>query len=144
MMKKLKIMMLLTVISLLTLTNCKSDDNNEDNNSNEFVTVKIDGTSWSSSSNFDLTSASKGTNLLSVHGSNDTGEAVRITINDYAGVGTYTTGDDVLNTNSISFVTVTPIANWSSTFDIGTGTIEITSDENGVVEGNFSFEAYNT
>ena len=141
-----KFMMLFMAISLFAVTSCGSNDDdndNADNGSNEFLNVKINGTSWNSSTGFDLTSASKGGGTLSVQASNDVGEAIRFTIVNYNGTGTYTTGDNMSNTNSISYVTVSPVATWSSTFDIGTGTIEITVDENNVVEGSFSFEGFN-
>jgi len=147
-MKNLKKVSMFLIVVFLTLglaTSCSNDDDDSSgsNSSGEFVSVKIDGSAWSSSSSYDLVSASKGGGSLSVQGSDATGNAVRFTITSYSGTGTYTAGDLVTNTNSLSYITISPIATWTSSMDIGSGTMEITSDSNGIVEGTFSFEGYN-
>ena len=68
---------------------------------------------------------------------------------NYSGPATYTTGDNLANTNLIQYITVTPVAGWISnavTASVGgltPGSITITSDSDGVVEGTFSFDGYN-
>lgn len=102
------------------------------------LTAKVNGADFAS---LNAAVAAVVTNgVLVVQGSNASGEFIRINISNYNGVGVYKTGDAISNTNSISYGTVNPIATWISTFNVGSGTIEITEETNTAVEGTFSFE----
>ena len=81
--------------------------------------------------------------IAAIQGSNSQGDFIRINIANYNGIGTYKTGDALSNTNSASYGTINPVAAWTSTFDIGTGTIEITEDTATKISGTFSFLGYN-
>jgi hypothetical protein len=103
----------------------------------EVLTAKIDGKNYQAS---ELTiGAVLNGEILAIQGGTNSGETIRINIINYTGVGTYRTGDGLANLNSVSYITLNPVATWSSTFDIGSGTIEITSEDGSVVEGTFSF-----
>jgi hypothetical protein len=144
-MKNLKlIVVLLMTISLVSFTSCNSDDNSEENNpSGEHLTAKIDGTAWAASENYDTTVATINSNVFVLQGSDEVGNAIRINLYNYTGAATYYTGDNLSNTSSISYVSISPVASWMSTFNIGSGTIHITKEDGSIAEGTFSFEGYN-
>ncbi len=141
-----KLTYLVVMISLITFTSCsKNNDNNDDNNSGgeEYLTAKIDGANYEAAqSPAVIVSATISSGIFVLTGGNNNGDTVRATINGYTGTGTYTTGDNINNTNSLSYITL-PANSWISTFDIGTGTLNITLEDGEYVEGTFSFEGYN-
>lgn len=81
--------------------------------------------------------------VAAIQGSNSSGEFIRINISSYNGTGTYKTGDNLSNTSSISYGTINPVATWMSTFNLGTGTIEITEETDTTITGTFSFTGIN-
>ncbi len=136
--------LLLLTVSLIMTTSCNNDDDTEDSNpSGEHVTAKIDGTNWAATTNFDTTSATINSDVFILQGSDEVGNAIRINLYNYTGPGTYKTGDNLSNLSSISYVSITPVASWMSTFDIGSGTINITTEDGSIAEGSFTFEGYN-
>lgn len=145
-MKALKQISILLFTALMMIS-CSSDDNNPTGaNGEEFLTAKVDGADFSSFADaIAATIGSGGTgDVLAVQGSNTSGDFIRLNIVNYNGVGTYTTGDNISNTSSVSYGTVQPIANWISTFDVGSGTVEITEDTDTYVKGTFSFTGLNS
>lgn len=153
-----KTIALLFAIGAMTFMGCSSDDDGNTNNggangSGEYVRVKIDGVDWSASTSFDTTGGTLSTTgsvtVLVVQGSDEGGNAINFTIANYDGPGTYTTGDSVTNTNLIQYLSISPVAGWASnvaTSVVGgltPGSITVTSDDNGVVIGTFSFDGYN-
>jgi len=150
-MKTLKKSAYLLLLCLAVLaTSCKSDDNNNEEGEGdqgggtEFLTAKVDGVDFEAAqSPAVIVAATVSNNVLAFQGGKNNGETIRGTINDYTGVGTYRTGNDISNVNSLTYVTLTPVAAWTSTFNIGSGTVEVTSDDGTTVEGTFSFEGFN-
>lgn len=135
-MKNLKNVLLF--VCLLAFVSC-SDATDEDLgiSGEGTFTAKVDGVVFTS---LKATVGASVTNqVVAVQGSKSNGEYIRFNILNYAGIGTYTTGDAVSNTNSIQYGTVTPISTWISTFNLGTGTIEITEDTSTNISGTFSF-----
>lgn len=143
-MKTLKKLSILLFATLLWV-GC-TDDSNNPSGGDEFLTAKVDGADFSSFE--DSIGASIGTggagDVLAVQGSNNSGDYIRINITSYTGVGTYTTGDAITNVSSLSYGSVTPLAAWTTTFDIGNGTVEITEDSATHVKGTFSFTGLNS
>jgi len=145
-----KTMYLVMIFTAVLFTACStSDDDNDDGDDggnsggSEFVTAKINGASFEAAqSPAVIVAATSGNDLLTFHGGNNEGNTLRGSIFNYTGVGTYTTGDNITNVNSLSYITL-PANMWTSTFDIGTGTLTVTSDDGTTVEGTFSFEGYN-
>ena len=125
---------------------CSNDDdsgNSDDpamNTAAEFLTAKVDGVDFSAMEVSVTATTSNG--VLSLVGGDSTGNTFQIAIQNYAGVGTYVTGDVVTNSNAMSYITVTPVALWTSTFDTGTGMLEVTSDDGSIIEGTFEFLGY--
>lgn len=141
---------LVLVCTTVLFTACKSDDNNNEEGGQgggagtEFLTAKVDGVDFEAAQDpAVIVGATVSSNVLAFQGGKNNGETIRGTINDYNGVGTYRTGNDISNVNSLSYVTITPVAAWTSTFNIGSGTVEVTSDDGTTIEGTFSFEGFN-
>lgn len=164
-MKTLKHTLYYTFLCLaLVMTSCNKDDdgaeNNEQNNNNggggELFTAKIDGADFSASTDpATLIGGTKSTNngmtLITGQGSTNDGDFINFSVFGYNGPGTYTTGDDLSNTNFIQYgELVGQSANvWASnlaTAAVGglmPGEIVVTKDADGKLEGTFSFEGYN-
>jgi len=104
------------------------------------LTAKVDGTSFSSLKA--SVGATEVANIITIQGSDASGNFIKITINPYSGTGTYTTGDAISNLSSLIYGTINPVAAWSSVFDSGEGTITITDDDDNHVKGTFSFVGY--
>lgn len=160
-MRTLKQFMLFTMLfGAFAFSSCSSDDDGGNsggngggggNGGNEFLTAKIDGADFAAAQSPAVIVGAQSTNgVLVVQGGNNNGDTISMTISSYNGVGTYTTGDQIANTNGIMYLEINPSSNsWASnlaTAALGTlqpGTIEITSDNGTTVEGTFSFEGYN-
>lgn len=147
-MRKLKqLVLFLTVITLLA--SCSKDDNNS-SSGDEFLTAKIDGSDFAAAQSPAVIVGAQSTNgTLAVQGGDNDGNTINMAIQNYTGVGTYTTGDNLTNTNLIQYLQINPVAGWASnlaTAAVGglvAGSIEITSDDGTTVDGTFSFEGYN-
>jgi len=147
--KKSAYLVMLCVAVIFTA--CKSDDNNNEEegeqgggDGTEFLTAKVDGVDFEAAQDpAVIVSAAVNNNVMAFTGGKNNGETIRGTLNDYNGVGTYRTGNDISNVNSLIYLTLTPVATWTSTFDIGSGTIEVTSDDGSIIEGTFTFEGFN-
>jgi len=135
----------------LIVSSCSSSDDDgtggddgSGTSGDEFLTAKVDGADYAAAQDpAVIVGAQIAGSILIFQGGTNEGVTIQGTINGYNGVGTYTTGDDITNTNSLNYITVTPVALWGSTFNIGSGTIEITSDDGTTIEGTFSFEGFN-
>ncbi|WP_139957450.1 hypothetical protein [Flavicella sediminum] len=139
-MKNLTYIFLAVLISVSSLS-CSSNDTDLGLGGGNSLSVKIDGTKFESLGA--TTSAVVTSGVLSIQGGKSNGETLRITLMNYTGKGTYKTGDHISNTNGINYITLTPIATWTSTFDIGSGTVTITKDTGSELEGTFSFVGVN-
>ena len=146
----MKSILILMLGVTLIMVSCKNDDDAllpfvGATGGAEHMSAKIDGADWAAQQNFgDLISATGSETTLAIQGGDNSGNTIRINLSNYAGAQTYVTGDNISNTNSISYVSISPIGSWMSTFDIESGTIDVTSDENNVIEGTFSFTGYNS
>ncbi|MEE9407316.1 MAG: DUF6252 family protein [Polaribacter sp.] len=129
-------------ISIATLFSCSTNDEIDDTIGGEgTLTAKVSGVDFTS---FKASVSAVVTNgILSVQGSNSSGDYIRISISSYNGVGTYKTGDAITNTSSVMYGTISPVAAWSSTFDIGSGSIEITEETATSISGTFTFTGFN-
>ncbi len=146
----------------MVFVSCSSDNDNDDDNGNngnnngdtEHYTATVAGASFEASTDpasliGGTLTTNNGMTIASAQGSTNNGAFINFSIINYSGPGTYTTGDDLTNSNMIMYGTASPVAAWSSngvTFLVGglqPGEIIITSDSDGVLEGTFSFEGYN-
>lgn len=142
---------LILLATAVVFTACNKDDdnteeqqNNQNNGGTEFLTAKVNGADFEAAQDpAVIVSATVSNNVMAFQGGKNNGETIRGTINDYNGVGTYLTGNDISNPNSLNYITLNPVANWGSTFNIGSGTVEVTFDDGTTIEGTFSFEGFN-
>jgi hypothetical protein len=140
------------------MTGCnKSDDDGGDQGQQggaggESFTASINGSDFAASTDFEtLISAQMTNGVLVAQGSTNSGNFINFSIINYSGTGTYTSGDNLTNSNSMQYgeVNGTAVSSWGSNLETSAvggltpGEIIITSDANGVVEGTFSFEGYN-
>lgn len=154
-MRKLnQIMLLVMTISLVTFASCSSDDDNGggSGSGDEFLTASIDGSSFAAAQSPAVIVGAQSVNgVLAVHGGTNDGTTINFAINNYTGVGTYITGDNISNTDFIQYLSIsgTTPSTWASGLSsaaaggVTPGTIEITSDDGTTVEGTFSFDGYN-
>jgi hypothetical protein len=154
-MRKLnQIMLLIMSISLVSFTSCSSDDDNGggSGSGDEFLTATVDGASYAAAQSPSVIVGAQSVNgVLAVQGGTNNGTTINFAINNYTGVGTYTTGDNITNTDFIQYLSIsgTTPSTWASGLSsaaaggISPGTIEITSDDGTTVEGTFSFDGYN-
>ena len=157
-MKTIKNIGLLSLLCLsLLMTACKSDDEGMDATDDsateagaEFLTATVDGAAFEAAQDpAVIVGAQISSGVLAVQGGKNNGETISIAINNYDGPGTYISGDELTNPNLMQYLTIDPIAAWASSLasaavgGLDVGTITITSDSDGVVEGTFSFEGYN-
>ncbi|PHS67200.1 MAG: hypothetical protein COB12_04705 [Flavobacterium sp.] len=152
-MKTIKKTIYVTFLCLsVILASCSGDDDNNDGDDDggtggtggtEFLTAKVDGANFEAAqSPAVIVGATSGNGLMTFQGGTNEGKTIRGSVFNYDGAGTYTTGDNITNVNSLSYITL-PNNLWNSTFDIGSGTITITSDDGTTIEGTFSFEGFN-
>ncbi len=146
----------------LLMTACDKDDDDttdpDDDTATaagaEFLTAKVDGAAYEAAQDPAVIVGATignagGMQVLVFQGGTNSGETISISIVNYDGPGTYTTGDGPTNANSASYITIDPIAAWGSNLvssligELQAGEVVITSQEDGVVEGTFSFEGYN-
>ena len=146
-----KTMYLVMVFTAILFTACSTsdDDNNNDDDGGTsggsgFLTAKVNGIAFEAAQDpAVIVGATVSNGVLAVHGGKNNGETIRLTVGNYTGVGTYSAGESVTGVNSLMYVTISPIAAWTTIFGLATGTIEITSDDGTTVEGTFSFGGYN-
>ena len=150
-----KTMYLVMLFTSVLFTACNSDDDNGGDGGTsgaEFFTATVAGSSFEASTDpASLIGAGLSTNngitIATAQGSTNNGVFINFSIINYDGPGTYTTGDNLTNTNGIMYGEFSDI--WASngvTSIVGglqAGEIVITSDSDGVLEGTFSFEGYN-
>ena len=163
-MKTIKKTIYITFLCLsVILASCSSDDDNggtgEDGGTGgaEYLTAKVAGSDWAASTDIASligaeTATTNGITVMIIQGSTNDGDYIQIVIQNYDGPGTYSTGDDINNTNSLSYgelIGTTGIDLWSNGFitailgGIGAGEIVVESDADGVVAGTFTFKGYN-
>lgn len=151
-MKILKNVALILMVSL-AFTACKSDDDNKNpSGGSEEYTAKIDGSNFAASTDIESLIGGQLTNgVLVAQGSTNSGDFITFSIIDYDGVGTYTTGDDLQNSNGIMYGELNGQAAsiWGSNLassavgGLTPGEINITAQDDDGAEGTFSFEGYN-
>lgn len=151
-MKNLKIkFLLIAVFTVFAFTSCNNDDDDDGGSSSgdEFLTAKIDGADFAASTSpATIIGATITNGLLAVQGGDNSGNTISFQIFGYNGLGVYATADALIGTNSIRYITISPVATWDSSgvtsiTGITPGRIEVTFDDGVTVEGTFSFEGYN-
>ena len=128
-----------TLMLSAVLFSCKKDDNN--NNAalgNGTMTAKVDGASFNASL---AVQATKTSGILSFAGTGSDGQ-INVAIPSYTGPATYTIGAPSAVTATYA-LTSSPFTAYTASLVLGSGSIVITSETGGYVEGTFSFTASN-
>lgn len=151
-----KLLTLIAAITMLATACKKKEDNTSNNNTNNttdtnyYFTAKVDGTNWSAdmkSSNTSATAPHTGVITISAALATVTDGVFLMNIYQYKGAAAYTMGVGGDN-NYIRYTTGTVANNSYSSWkaevpgSTTTGTVTITKDDNGVIEGTFQFDGY--
>ncbi|WP_432410668.1 DUF6252 family protein [Rasiella sp. SM2506] len=134
-----KIAFILLLVSI-PFSSCSSDDDaTTPEQTNFFLTAKIDGVDFSANSADPLASISNNqTQIFTITGINNNGGRITLTLPSPIIVGTFTTDTGAI----LSFVSPN-VEVWGATEDAGTGTITITANNTTAIEGTFSFTGVN-
>lgn len=125
-------------------------NNTTTTDTNYYFTAKVDGTDWTAdmqSSNTSAKSFHAGSITIQASLTDVTKGVFLMNIMGYNGAGTYTVGTGG-NNNYIRYTTGTAANGSYSAWkaetpgSTTTGTVTITKDENGVIEGTLEFEGY--
>lgn len=103
------------------------------------MSATVDGSSWNASL---AVQASLSSGVLSVGGTGSAGQ-INLTVGSYTGPKTYTIGAASPSISAMYTLTTSPFTSYSATSVLGSGTITVTSDTGGNVEGTFSFDGKN-
>lgn len=106
------------------------------------MTAKVDGSSYNATLAVQATLSGTSPRVLSVAGTGSAGQ-INITLSNYTGPATYTLGSGVFDNIATFTITSSPFTSYSASGVLGSGTVKITSDGGGYVEGTFSFSGKN-
>ncbi|MGV3461220.1 MAG: DUF6252 family protein [Flavobacterium sp.] len=123
---------------------CGDDDSGSTNNTNpggEYVSAKVNGEAFGSSTLFDAVAASNpNATTLVVQGSDNGGNAIQIMLLNFDGEGTYNLSNMINGQLLYTKLQGTTAISYSSAAEgSANGTAEITLVDDTKVEGNFSF-----
>ncbi len=106
----------------------------------DFMTIKIDGTSWEATTGIDddIFWDDSHASFQGVIGNKDDNSRIFIRLDNYSGTGTYSYPQDGM---LAYFADTATIDRWVCDDSVSgvTGTVTITSDDNDVITGTFSF-----
>lgn len=138
-MKTINKILFASAFSML-LFSCSKSDPGTNSLSGGSMSAKVDGTTWSATL---AVQATKANGVLSVAGTGSAGQ-INITLGTYTGPGTYTLGPAGGPSNTAIYtLTTAPFTAHSASGVLGSGTVTVTSDTNGRVEGTFNFDGKN-
>ncbi|RZL16471.1 MAG: hypothetical protein EOO89_11465 [Pedobacter sp.] len=136
-MKQLKNLILAGLVLFFVSACKKSDDVNVTDGT---MSAKIDGTAWTAGL---AVQATKTSGVLSIGGTGNGGQ-INLNVLGYTAPGTYQLGGTATNPNHAIYTTTTmPPSSYSNMVGQGSGTLTITSESGGYVEGTFNFTAKN-
>lgn len=139
-MKNLKNLVLGCII-LFTIASCKKGDDAKVTEGN--MSAKVDGKDWTAGL---AVQATKASGVLGIGGTGN-GAQININVLSYSGAKTYPIGGGVTSTNTTQAIyttTALPPVVYNTMVGQGSGTLTITKDEGGYVEGTFNFTAKTT
>lgn len=151
-MKNLKQFMLFLMIgSLVTLSGCSSSDDggNGGNAAEGTITAKVDGASFTSLEIASTATLVSATSTLILQGSDADGKGFLITINGYAGPGTYNIDGNAIGF-SVAVYLEADVSNpanmqtWQAPYNTSVnGTISVSEETSDNVKGTFEFTGQN-
>jgi hypothetical protein len=131
----------------LSFVACSDDDGDSNGGggtpSGEYVSAKVNGNAFSSSTLFDAVGANHpNASTLVVQGSDNSGKAIQIMLMNFDGEGSYNVSN--MQNGQALYTQASPFVSYSSAAGNGaTGTVEITLVDDAKVEGTFSFTGKN-
>lgn len=126
---------------LFTVAACKKNDDAQVTDGN--MSAKVDGKEWTAGL---AVQATKSSGVLAIGGTGN-GAQININVLSYTGVKTYPIGGSVTSTNTTQAIyttTALPPVVYNTMVGQGVGTLDITKEEGGYIEGTFSFTAKTT
>jgi len=139
-MKNLKNLVLGCIV-LFTIASCKKGDDAKVTEGS--MSAKVDGKDWTAGL---AVQATKASGVLGIGGTGN-GAQININVLSYSGAKTYPIGGGVTSTNTTQAIyttTALPPVVYNTMVGQGSGTLTITKDEGGYVEGTFNFTAKTT
>lgn len=154
-MKTIYILTFLIISAAFSFTSCKSDDDNGGGGSaaNGTVTAKVNGSTFTSMEMASQATrvSQNGVSVLTILGSDASGKAINLIINNLSGTGTYNIGGENLVFVTASYVETNmnnPMNSqtWMSPYEGAgiTGEINISELSDSNVKGTFHFSAKNS
>lgn len=125
-----------------SLLSCKKDSNNNSATGNGTMTAKVDGASFTAGLAVTATITATTPKVCAFAGTGSDGQ-ININLGNYTGPGTYSIGSSSPTNAAIYTLTASPFTAYSANMVLGSGTVTITSDTGGYLEGTFSFSASN-
>jgi len=126
---------------LLTVVSCKKSDDAKVTEGS--MSAKVEGKDWTAGL---AVQATKASGVLGIGGTGN-GAQININVLSYSGVKTYPIGGGVTSTNTTQAIyttTALPPVVYNTMVGQGSGTLTITKDEGGYIEGTFNFTAKTT
>ncbi|MCL5128368.1 MULTISPECIES: DUF6252 family protein [unclassified Algibacter] len=141
--KTLKILFSKTVVILIlltaSLTSCSSDDDSNADQSDYYLTAKVDGVNFSTDY-VTISAFQDNTDIYFIRG---VGEESSFGFSLESPVSTGTFSATISEDYVLFYQVINPYAVWAATEDGGSGTITITENTNSYVKGTFSFTGFN-
>lgn len=132
--------LLLGCLIIFTIASCKKSEEEVAKQTDGTMTAKVDGKDWSATL---AVQATKSSGVLAIGGTGSGGQ-ININIINYTGVKGYALGGPTTNPNNSTWtVTAIPPVIYTNLMGQGTGEINITKEEGGYIEGNFTYSAKN-
>ncbi len=151
-----KLILIVLFGAMTVISSCKKDTATTASSSSggEYLTAKIDGNNFEAMTTPQSTVTAKvvesnGVKTLLLQGSDTKGNAINITILAYDGTGTYYSGDDAINLNTMTYIEILKNDSWSSTSSVAVdngiakGVLNVAKDDGDYIEGTFSFDGWN-
>lgn len=141
-MKTMKTVFISFLVTSLIFSCKKSSTNNNNNTGNGTMTAKVDGTSFNA--NLAVVATITGTSpvVCAFAGTGSDGQ-INVTIGSYTGPGNYAINASSISNMANYTLTASPFTSYVASAILGSGTISITSDTGGYLEGTFSFSGKN-
>lgn len=126
-----KILLVLMVAPLLW--SCSKDSNNNNSGGNS-MSAKVNGSAWTADLSVQGNKSTGSPVVLTLAGTGS-GSQINITVSDYSGPGTYSTSNGL---NAI-YTNTSTLAVYTANMAMGSGSVVVSSETNGLVQGTFSF-----
>lgn len=141
-MKTMKLV--LVAVALATFfSSCKKSSEDTAIVGNGFLNAKVDGAAFTSTLAVTGTITTGSPKVFAVAGTGSNGQ-INLNIGNYTGPGTYTIGASGAAGNAAIYaLTATPFTAYTANFVLGSGSIVVSAESGGYVEGTFSFSGKN-